>query len=89
MTLKFIKEKNGFKSYQADGFRIYYGKSSSVAGDNNINPAETIYLVEGEMEVTIKDTTVLYSAPAEFKVPAKTYHKLLSLTKTSSLVFVR
>jgi quercetin dioxygenase-like cupin family protein len=89
MTLKFIKEKNGFKSYQADGFRIYYGERGSVVGDNNINPAETIYLIKGRMKVTIENRIVTYSAPDEFKVPAKTYHKLLSLTKTSFLVFVR
>jgi hypothetical protein len=85
--LKFIKKRNGFKSYQADGFRIYYGEKGSVAGDNNISPAETIYLVSGEMEVTIKDKITKYIAPAEFEVPDKTYHKLESKTKTTFLLF--
>jgi len=87
MTLKFIKEKNGFKSYQANGFRIYYGEKGSVAGDNNISPAETIYLLSGEMEVIVDDKITKYIAPAEFEVPEKTYHKLESKTKTTFLLF--
>jgi hypothetical protein len=85
--LKFIKNKNGFKSYQAEGFRLYYGEKGSVAGDNNISPAETIYLVSGEMKVTVEDKITKYIAPAEFKVPEKTYHKLESMTETIFLLF--
>jgi len=87
--LKFIKEKNGFKSYQADNFKIYYGEKGSVAGDNNINPAETIYLIDGRMEVTVKDKTEIKTAPTEIKIPAKTYHKLKALTKVSFMVMGR
>jgi len=91
--IKFIKEKNGFKSYQTDaclparqGFKIYYGEKGSIAGDNNINPAETIYLISGEMEITVRDKTEIKTAPAEIKIPAKTYHKLKALTKVSFVV---
>ena len=53
--LKFIKEKNGFKSYQADDFKIYYGEKGSITGDNNINPMEIIYLINGEARITIEE----------------------------------
>jgi len=87
MKLEFIKSKNGFKSYQANGFKIYYGKRNSMAGGNNINPAEIIYLISGKMKVVIGDETVKHSAPIKFKIPEKTYHELQSLTKTIFLVF--
>ena len=84
--LKFIKKKNGFTSYQADGFKIYYGEKGSVAGDNNKNPEELIYLLQGRMNVTVENKTVECTAPSEIYIPAKTYHKLESKTKTIFLV---
>lgn len=91
--LKFIKEKNGFKSYQADaclpakqGFKIYYGEKGSVAGDNNINPAETIYLIDGEIEIAIKNKVENKKAPAEIVIPAKIYHKIKALTDVSFII---
>jgi hypothetical protein len=85
--LKFVKRKNGFKSYQSDGFRIYYGKRGSVAGDNDSNPEEKILLLNGSMNVTIGDLKKNYTAPAEFKIPAKIYHKIESKDKTIFLLF--
>ncbi len=90
--LKFIKEKNGFESYQAEdstgrGFKIYYGKKGAIAGDNNINPKETIYLIDGEVELVIDNKIEIVKAPAEFQVPEKTYHKITALTDIKFLVF--
>ncbi len=85
--LEFIKEKNGFKSYQAKGFKIYYGEKDAVAGDNNINPKETIYLIDGEVEIIINNKVGTVKAPAEFQVPEKTYHKITALTDIKFLVF--
>ncbi len=90
--LKFIKEKNGFKSYQAEDsmgreFKIYYGEKDAVAGDNNINPKETIYLIDGEVEIIINNKIETVKAPAEFQIPEKTYHKITALTDIKFLVF--
>jgi hypothetical protein len=87
MKLEFIKNKNGFKSYQANGFKIYYGEKNSVAGDNEVNSAEIVYLLSDKMEVIVGDKTVKYSTPIKFEIPEKTYHKLYSLSKTIFLVF--
>ncbi len=90
--LKFIKEKNGFKSYQAEDsaggeFKIYYGKKGAIAGDNDINVEELIYLIDGRVEVTISDKVEVKSFPAEINIPAKTYHKITALTDIKFLVF--
>lgn len=87
MKLKFIKEKNGFRSYQAASFKVYYGKKDSIAGDNKINSKEKIYLLSGKMHVTIDKVTKLYTAPVELNIPAKTYHKLEALTEIIFLIF--
>lgn len=85
--LKFIKDKNGFKSFQADDFKIYYGEKDSIAGDNDINPKELIYLIEGNMDVELAGESFKFIAPAEIKIPANTYHKIIALTKVSFLIF--
>ena len=48
--LKFIKE-NGFKSYQANNFKIHYREKGPITGDSNINPAETIHLNDGKIKL--------------------------------------
>ena len=86
--LKFVKEKNGFKSYQSErGFKIYYGDKGSIAGDNNINPEEVIYLINGKIRIIIDDKIDEFNFPAEIKIPAKIYHKLEALTDVTFIVF--
>ncbi len=81
MKLKFIKNKNGFKSYQANNFKIYYGVKNSTVGDNQENPTENIYLVKGELKITIGDKTKIIKAPEKIKIPGRTYHQLTALSK--------
>jgi len=86
--MKFIKEKNGFKSYKSeDGFKVYYGIKGAVSGDNDINPEETICLISGKIKVIIGDIEDELSAPVEIKILAKTYHKIEALSDVVFLVF--
>ena len=44
------------------------------------NDLETVYLVKGEIELTIADETQIIKAPIMFKTERNVYHKLVSLT---------
>jgi hypothetical protein len=87
MKLGLIKENEKGKNYQADGFKIVYRHKGAVSGDNAENVNETLYLVTGKAEVTILDKVEVYTAPAQFEIPAKTYHKIVALEDLSCLLF--
>lgn len=87
MKSKLIKEKLESKSYQADGFKIYYQNKNQIAGDNNINLEETIYLVSGKAKLTLQDKTWAEEAPAKIDFPARTYHKIKALTDITFILF--
>lgn len=85
--MELVNENEKGKTYQADDFKILYRYKGSIAGDNNINPKETIYFITGEAKITPKDKTWKIKAPAQIKIPANTYHKIESLTDTSFIIF--
>lgn len=80
MKLELIAKNEKGQTYQADNFKVLYRNAGSISGDNNINVEEHMYLVGGTVAVTVEDTTNHYSAPANFIIPAKTYHKLEAIT---------
>jgi quercetin dioxygenase-like cupin family protein len=85
--MKLIKQDERGSTYQADGFRILYRKKGSVSGDNDINEAENIYLIEGYAKVTLdqqKPQTIV--APANFYIPENTHHKIEALTNITLIM---
>ena len=87
MTIKLIKEDEKGKTYQADNFKILYRYKDTIAGDNSVNVEETIYLITGSAEVTLKDSIQIFKAPAKIEFPAKTYHKIKALTNIIFIMF--
>lgn len=87
MQLELLKEKPEGKNYQADGFKVLYRNKGVVAGDNSENVKETIYLISGKAEFTLKDKTWTEEAPAKIEFPEKTYHKINALTDIAFVLF--
>ena len=87
MKLKLIKEKLEGKNYQTNGFKIFYRHKNTIAGDNTENVRETIYLISGKAEFTLKDKMWTEEAPAKIEFPAKTYHKIKALTDIAFILF--
>lgn len=85
--MKLIKENDKGKTFQADGFKILYRYKNKIAGDNAINPKETIYFVTGSAEITLRDKTWTIMAPNKIEFPSKTYHKIKALSNISFIVF--
>ncbi len=55
-------------------------KKGSVSADHTHEDAETIYLVKGEIELTIGEETQIVKAPVKFSYAGNIYHKLIALT---------
>lgn len=87
MKLELIKENEKGKAYDTDRCKILYRNKWCVAGDNELNPYELIYLINGNAQITLKDETKVIEAPEVFEFPANTYHKILALTDISFILF--
>jgi glyoxylate utilization-related uncharacterized protein len=83
--LKLLTDNEKGKTYQADNLKIYYRNRNTISGNNSENIEELIYLISGEIEFTLKDKIEKISGPAEIRIPAKTFHKILAL---SDIVFI-
>jgi len=87
MNIKLIKENEKGRVYQVDDLKIYYRNKNTISGDNLKNTKETIYLITGSAEITIKDTMWTAEAPAKIEIPAKTSHKIRALSDISFVLF--
>jgi len=87
MGLQLVKDNESGQTYQGDDFKVLYRNKGSVSGDNNANVNERIYLMTGEVSLTVKEDTKIIVAPAEFNIPESTYHKIEAITDFVAVVF--
>ena len=57
-----------------------FRKKGSISADHTHAENELIYLVKGEVELTIAEETKIVKAPVKFEIPPNIYHKLVALT---------
>jgi mannose-6-phosphate isomerase-like protein (cupin superfamily) len=81
------KQNEKWKSYKTNNFDIFYRNASTIAGDNEINKYEHVFLVSWQAKITIKDKYKVVYSPCEFEFPANTYHKIEAITDIIFLVF--
>jgi len=55
-------------------------KKGSISANHKHADPEIVYLVKGEVELTIADETQVVKAPVMFKTDSNVYHKLVALT---------
>ena len=55
-------------------------KKGTISADHQHEDAEIVYLVKGEIELTIGNETQMVKAPLMFKTDSNVYHKLVALT---------
>ena len=55
-------------------------KKGSISANHQHADPETVYLVTGEIELTINEETKIVKAPIMFKTESNEYHKLVALT---------
>lgn len=55
-------------------------KKGSISADHTHEDSETIYLVNGKIELTIGEETQIVKTPIKFSYAGNVYHKLVALT---------
>lgn len=58
---------------------IVRGKGT-ISADHTHEEAETLYLIEGKVELTIGEETQTVEAPKKFFIPSNVYHRVVALT---------
>ena len=78
--IKIIKSDERGEIYDCGKSSFISRKKGSVSADHIHDDPETIYLVIGEIELTIDNETKVVKAPIKFSYPGNVYHKLVALT---------
>lgn len=86
--MKLIKKNLKGQTYQLNDYKICYRNKDSISWDNDIAPQETIYLLSGSAEITIKEKTKTHTSPSTIIIPKKTYHKIKAITNICFLLYI-
>jgi len=78
--IKVLKQDKRGTIYNCDPVNYIARKKDTVSADHIHEEAETLYLVEGKVELTIGKETKNVEAPIKVSVPSNEYHKLIALT---------
>ena len=87
--MKLIKENHKWKTYQLNDYKICYRNKDSISWDNDIAPQETIYLLSGSAEITIKENIEIFTSPSTIIIPEQTYHKIKAITDICFLLYTQ
>ena len=75
-----IKQDERGIIYRCEPVNYIVRKKGTISANHKHEEAETLYLVEGSVELTIGSETEHIKAPKKFFIPSKEYHKLVALT---------
>jgi mannose-6-phosphate isomerase-like protein (cupin superfamily) len=78
--IKIIKSDERGVIYDCGKSNFIARSKGSISADHIHDDPETIYLVKGEVELTIGEETKIVKAPIKFSYPGNIYHKLVALT---------
>lgn len=78
--VKIIEKSEGVIAYDCD--KAYYVRlqKGGILSDHIHDQEETVFLMEGEIEMIVGDTKQIVKAPAKLVIPANTYHKFTAIT---------
>ena len=66
--------------YRCEPVNYIVRKKGTISANHTHKEAETLYLLEGEVEVTIDKEIQKVKAPKMFYIPSNVYHKVVALT---------
>ncbi|MBW3000098.1 cupin domain-containing protein, partial [Candidatus Woesearchaeota archaeon] len=78
--IKIIKSDERGTIYDCGKSSFISRKKGTISADHKHEDVEIIYLVKGEIELTIGDENKIVKAPMMFKTDSNVYHKLVALT---------
>jgi uncharacterized cupin superfamily protein len=75
-----IKEDDRGVIYDCGASSFITRKKGTVSANHAHKDPEIVYLVRGEVELTIGEEVQIVKAPVMFKTKSSEYHKLIALT---------
>ena len=75
-----IKDDDRGKIYRCEPVNYIVRKKGTISADHTHEEAETLYLVEGEIELTIGEESTKVQSQKMFHIPANVYHKVIAIT---------
>lgn len=78
--IKVLKQDERGTIYNCKPVNYIIRKKSTVSADHTHEEAETLYIVEGKVELTIGKDTKNVQALVKVFIPPNEYHKLIALT---------
>ena len=75
-----IKQDERGIIYRCDPVNYIVRKKGTISANHRHEEAETLYLIEGSVELTIGAETKNIKAPKKFFISSNEYHRLVALT---------
>lgn len=67
--------------YNCDKLNLIQRKKGTISADHTHEDKEILYLIKGEIELTIGDETKIVKAPSKIEIEPNQYHKLVALSE--------
>ncbi|MEK6937895.1 MAG: cupin domain-containing protein [Nanoarchaeota archaeon] len=78
--IKIIKSDERGTIYNCGKSSFISRKKGTISANHKHEDLEIVYLVKGEVELTIGNETQIVKAPVMFRTDSNIYHKLVALT---------
>jgi quercetin dioxygenase-like cupin family protein len=79
-NIKVLKKDERGTIYRCKPVNYIVRNKDTVSADHTHKEAEMLYLVEGEVELTVGKETKKIKAPIKVFIPSNKYHKLIAIT---------
>lgn len=87
--LSIIKSDERGVIYDCERMNFLFRKKGTISSDHSHPEGEDIFLVEGEIELTVGDETERVKAPVKIELPPSVYHKIIALTDIKILYYYK
>ncbi len=84
--IKIIKSDERGIIYDCGNSSFITRKKGTIGANHLHEDPEIIYLVKGEIELTIGDETKIVKAPTMFEINSNVYHKVVALTNIDFVI---
>ena len=84
--IKIIKSDERGVIYNCRNCNFVTRKKGTIGANHIHEDPEIIYLVKGEIELTIGNETKIVKAPIMFKINSNVYHKVVALTDIDFII---
>lgn len=83
--VKVIEKRDGCIAYDCEAVSYIILKKGAVASDHVHEKKETVFLMEGNIELVLGSEILLLKAPLKITIQPNTYHKFTALTDSIGL----